>query len=100
MRGLSSTLMDITSIDCPKANSTFVVDKKVLENMEKCLSPEIFPRENETYIKSINPNKTYNMPSTNTPKQLDKNNVLISEDCEKDSSVSSAQVSVKKERYL
>lgn len=56
-----STYMDIAPID-PKANSTFVVDKKCLENLEECLSPQMFSPEIKTSKKPTNPNETYNMP--------------------------------------
>lgn len=97
------TLEDIVPIDNPKANSTFVVNKKLIENIEECLSPDIFPLGNETYIKPKNPNKTYDMPLTRASKKLDKNVNLIPEESPvnvKASSVSSAKVSTKKNRYL
>lgn len=63
-----STFMDISPIDCPKANSTFVVDKKCLEDLEECLSPQMFSPEIKTSKKPANPNETYNMPMKSSDK--------------------------------
>ncbi|XP_050423080.1 inner centromere protein A-like isoform X2 [Adelges cooleyi] len=63
-----STLMDITTMDFPKANSTFVASKKCNDNIEECLSPQLFSPENqnETYIKPSNPNETYKLTNENS----------------------------------
>lgn len=69
--------MDIAPLDLPKANSTFVVDKKFMDNIDKSLSPQMFPFENEISKKPIKPNETYKMPTTskavNTTKILGSN---------------------------
>lgn len=80
-----STFMDVSSIDCPKANSTFVVKKNCLENVEECLSPQMFSpvKSNETYIKPNNSDKTNSMASTsktNVTKKLSKNINLLPEE--------------------
>jgi len=69
-----STFMDIAPIDCPKANSTFVVDKKLMLNVDECLSPEMFSPVKAINEKSTNPNTTYNKPtnSVNTAKNSSK----------------------------
>jgi len=74
-RALSS-LVDITSIDGPKANSTFVVDKKLIKNNEDCSSPDILAIHSETYVKPNNANETY-LLSKNASKMLDGNINLI-----------------------
>lgn len=51
--------MDFTPIACPAANSTFVVDKNLIKNMEECVSPEMFSPDS---AKESNANKTYDMP--------------------------------------
>jgi len=56
-----STFMDIASIPCPTANSTFVVDKKVMRNVEEPVSPEMFSPDIGTHIKETNANKTYDL---------------------------------------
>lgn len=75
-----STFMDITHIDFPKANSTFVVNKKNMDNIDECLSPQMFSIENGLNVKPVNPNETYNKSTSSTtmniPKKLDKNNII------------------------
>ncbi|KAL5234941.1 hypothetical protein ACI65C_002351 [Semiaphis heraclei] len=56
-----STFMDIASIPCPTANSTFVVDKKVMRNVEEPVSPGMFSPDIGTHIKETNANKTYDV---------------------------------------
>lgn len=77
--------MDISPIDCPTANSTFVVNKKCLEDLEECLSPEI-----KTTKKPANPNETYNMPI----KSPEKNGFV------ENSNPVSIKVNSKEKRYL
>lgn len=86
-----STFLDIPPIECPKANSTFVVDKKFMENIEECLSPQMFSPEIETGKKQANPNETYNMPIKTS---------AINGCAENSNSVSSTKISSKKIRYL
>lgn len=78
-----SSAVDIAPIYCPKANSTFVVDKRFTDNIEECLSPDIFS-DNGVNIKPNNLNATYNMPikSTliNTTEAYGKHINLISEE--------------------
>lgn len=68
-------------MDGPKVNSTFVVDKKLKENIEECLSPEMFSPENGI---STNQNKTYNLSdkcvSKKVSKKLVKNMNIMPED--------------------
>lgn len=73
--------MDITPIDFPKANSTFVVNKKIMDNIDECeKSPQMFSIENGLNIKPVNPNETYNKPTSSTtmnvPKKFDRNNII------------------------
>lgn len=90
--------MDINPLDCPKANSTFVVDKKLLGNKDD-LSPDIFPIDNDTYIK---PNNATYMLAKNASKNLDININLIPVESSKvkDSRVTSVKKANKKERYF
>jgi len=53
--------MDIAPIACPTANSTFVVDKKVMRNVEEPVSPGMFSPDIGTHIKETNANKTYDL---------------------------------------
>jgi len=53
--------MDIASIACPTANSTFVVDKKIMKNVEEPVSPGMFSPDIGTHIKETNANKTYDL---------------------------------------
>lgn len=82
-RALSSDV-NITPIDCPKANSTFVVDKRLMDNIAECLSPEMFSSDNGAGIKSDNLNVTYNMPIksilANTTKVCGKQIKLITDE--------------------
>lgn len=70
-------------MDGPKGNSTFVVDNKLVKNIEECLSPQMFSPESVTYIMPSNPNQTYNMPtkstSVNVTKCMGKNLNIIPE---------------------
>ncbi|XP_050538926.1 inner centromere protein-like [Daktulosphaira vitifoliae] len=65
-----STLMDITQIDCPRANSTFAEIKK-FSNNDELLSPQLFSPEekNKTYLKKVNPNETYKLTDSDDIKQ-------------------------------
>ncbi|XP_029343527.1 inner centromere protein isoform X1 [Acyrthosiphon pisum] len=56
-----STFMDIAPIACPTANSTFVVDKKNMRNVEEPVSPGMFSPDIGTHIKETNANKTYDL---------------------------------------
>ncbi|XP_022169640.1 inner centromere protein-like [Myzus persicae] len=56
-----STFMDIAPIACPTANSTFVVDKKMMRNVEEPVSPGMFSPDIGTHIKETNANKTYDL---------------------------------------
>lgn len=67
-----STFMDIAPIDFPKANSTFVVDKKCMELIDECISPQMFSVENEPNLKPVNPNETYNKPTSSTTMNIAK----------------------------
>lgn len=73
--------MDTDLIDGPKANSTFVVNKKSKENINECLSPEMFPLENRN---SNNHNKTYDISTKcaakKVPSKLVKNMNIIPEE--------------------
>lgn len=82
--------MDIDPIDCPKANSTFVVDKKCLKDLEECLSPQMFSPEIKPGKKPPNPNETYNMPIKSSTKKASVEN----------SNPTSIKVDSKKKRYL
>jgi len=53
--------MDIAPIACPTANSTFVVDKKMMRNVEEPVSPGMFSPDIGTHIKETNANKTYDL---------------------------------------
>ncbi|CAH1709420.1 unnamed protein product [Aphis gossypii] len=79
-----STLMDIAPIACPTANSTFVVDKKCMQNVEECISPGMFSPDNGTHTKKANANTTYDMPkkslAINQTKKLGKIIDLIPEE--------------------
>ncbi|XP_025207670.1 inner centromere protein-like [Melanaphis sacchari] len=79
-----STLMDIAPIACPTANSTFVVDKKCMKNVEECVSPGMFSPDNRAHIKETNVNTTYDMPkkslAANRTKKLGKIIDLIPEE--------------------
>lgn len=68
-----------TLINSPIANSTFVVDKKVIGNIDPCVSPQMFPSEHEiTYIKPAQPNTTYNKSSkSSVAKAIKKNDPKI-----------------------
>lgn len=83
-RALSSFMDDLIPLNCPKANSTFVVDKKGMGSIEEILSPQnMFSPENKTYIKSQVDNQTYNMPiqsKTILNKNSDENVNLKTED--------------------
>lgn len=71
-----STFMDLAPIACPTANSTFVVDKKIIRNIEKSVSPGMFSPEIGTRTKETNANKTYDMmkgfSAKNSTKKLEK----------------------------
>lgn len=96
--------MDITHIDFPKANSTFIVNKKNMDNIDECLSPQMLSIENGLNIKPVNPNETYNKSTSSTTmniqKKLDSNNIIP-----KKSSVltknnlSTTKLNSKKKRY-
>ena len=68
--------MDLAPIACPTANSTFVVDKKIIRNIEKSVSPGMFSPEIGTRTKETNANKTYDMmkgfSAKNSTKKLEK----------------------------
>lgn len=76
-RGLSTFIDDIAPLNCPKGNSTFVVDKNCKENIEEFLSPQnMFSPENNTFIKPTNTNQTYHIPvqsKTNLKKKSNEN---------------------------
>lgn len=95
--------MDITPIDFPKANSTFVVNKKTMNNIEECLSPQMFSIENGLNIKPINPNETYNKPTLSTtmniPKKLDKNDTPEKSPVLSKNNLSIEKLSSKEKRY-
>lgn len=59
------SFMDIAPLNCPKANSTFVVDKKFMDDIDECLSPEMFSPVTDSKTK-LNPNATYNKPIKST----------------------------------
>lgn len=88
-----SSDVDIAPINFPKANSTFVVDKKFKGNIEDCLSPEMFSPNNDA--KPNNLDATHNVPTKstlmNTTKVLGKHMNLISEE---------SPISVKKSKTL
>lgn len=56
-----STFMDIAPIACPTANSTFVVDKKIMRNVEDSVSPGMFSPDMGTHMNVTNANKTYDL---------------------------------------
>lgn len=97
--------MDVGPLDCPKANSTFVVDKKLMEGVEECLSPEMFSPIKKS-IEQQNPNTTYDVSNKSKrlkgKKDSGQNMNLIPEEtaiCEKISKA--AQKSSSKDiRYL
>jgi len=76
--------MDIAPIACPTANSTFVVDKKFMRNLEECVSPEMFSPDKGAHMKETNANTTYDMPkkslTINQTKKLGKVIDLIPEE--------------------
>lgn len=108
-----STFMNASFIDCPKANSTFIVNKKCMGNAEECLSPLMFSPEktNKTYIiKSTSSDKSYGIASTtetNATKKLNKNIISLPKEpfpinvnCHSVTNKSSTKTTTKKKGYL
>lgn len=83
-RGLSTFIDDLAPLNCPKANSTFVVNKNGQGNVEAFLSPQnMFSPENITFIKPTNTNQTFDIPvqsKTNLKKKSSENVNLKTKD--------------------
>jgi len=70
--------MDIAPIACPTANSTFVVDKKIMKNVEEPISPGMFSPDIGTHVKETNANKTYDLTKRlSTRNQTKKMGIII-----------------------
>ncbi|VVC29157.1 Hypothetical protein CINCED_3A004368 [Cinara cedri] len=90
-RAISTFIEDSNPFNGPKANSTFVIPKKDMGNVEEFLSPHnMFSPEKDSNIKPTNANHTYNIKiqsKTNLKKKSDKTVDLITEDSSSKSGV-------------
>lgn len=89
--------MDI-ALDLPKANSTFVVDKKLMVNGDESLSLQISPFGNKKPNKS---NETYNVPTKamNISKNMGSNMMSEESPSHVRSNSPAKSMSSKKQRY-
>ncbi|XP_015371274.1 PREDICTED: uncharacterized protein LOC107166938 [Diuraphis noxia] len=94
-----STFMDIASIACPTANSTFVIDKKVKRNFEEPVSPGMFSPDIGTHIKETNANKTYDLTKRLSAKNPTKKLEIIV-DLPEESSINTEQSNSKQPETL